>query len=86
MTAQERHDAIKKICRDETLSDAEALRQIAQLTPPTAILEAIQTIELRLLELACSLYRQAVERKEDWRKLSAVAGDGGFIPAKSRFE
>jgi len=58
MTAQERHDAIKKICRDETLSDAEALRQIAQLTPPTAILEAIQRTELQMLDLTCSIYRQ----------------------------
>jgi HNH endonuclease len=32
MTAQERHDAIRRIARDKSLSDAEALRQIAQIT------------------------------------------------------
>ena len=33
MTAQQRHDLIKSIARDETLSDAEALRRIAEITP-----------------------------------------------------
>ena len=33
MTAQQRHDLIKSIARDETLSDSEALRRIAEITP-----------------------------------------------------
>jgi hypothetical protein len=33
MTAQQRHDAIRSISRDPDISDAEALRQIARLTP-----------------------------------------------------
>jgi hypothetical protein len=34
MTAQQRHDLIKSIARDKTLSDAEALRRIAEITTP----------------------------------------------------
>lgn len=35
MTAQQRHDAIRKIARDKSIPDDEALRQIARLTPPS---------------------------------------------------
>jgi hypothetical protein len=34
MTAQQRHDLIKRIARDKTISDAEALRRIAEITTP----------------------------------------------------
>jgi hypothetical protein len=34
MTAQQRHDLIKSIARDKTISDAEALRRIAEITTP----------------------------------------------------
>ena len=34
MTAQQRHDLIKSIARDKTISDADALRRIAEVTTP----------------------------------------------------
>jgi hypothetical protein len=34
MTAQQRHDLIKSIARDKTISDADALRRIAEITTP----------------------------------------------------
>jgi hypothetical protein len=34
MTAQQRHDLIKSIARDRTISDVEALRRIAEITTP----------------------------------------------------
>jgi len=34
MTAQQRHDLIKRIARDKTISDAEALRRMAEITTP----------------------------------------------------
>jgi len=34
MAAQKRHDLIKSIARDKTIPDAEALRQIAEITTP----------------------------------------------------
>jgi hypothetical protein len=34
MTAQQRHDLIKRIARDKTISDADALRRIAEITTP----------------------------------------------------
>lgn len=34
MTAQQRHDLIKSIARDRTISDADALRRIAEITTP----------------------------------------------------
>jgi hypothetical protein len=37
MTAQQRHDLIKSIARDRTISDAEALRQIAEITTPVPL-------------------------------------------------
>jgi hypothetical protein len=34
MTAQQRHDLIKSIACDKTMSDADALRRIAEITTP----------------------------------------------------
>jgi hypothetical protein len=34
MTAQQRHDLIKRIARDKTISDADALRRIAEISTP----------------------------------------------------
>jgi hypothetical protein len=34
MTAQQRHDLIKSIARDKTISDADALRRISEITTP----------------------------------------------------